>query len=99
RELSWRKWLGAYGAAKDDFVRLDPALRTTQDCPGGWAGGGGPGRIVGVARRAGFLPRGGFFFVALFCGASFFFRIIFFLGRTGFFADFFLRVGFFLAMR
>ena len=46
-----------------------------------------------------FLRRAGFFFGAIFFGALFFLAINFFLGRAGFFADFFLRAGFFLAMR
>jgi len=45
-----------------------------------------------------FLPRAGFFFGAIFFGAIFL-AIIFFFGLAGFFANFFLRAGFLLAMR
>jgi hypothetical protein len=63
------------------------------------------GDKIGLETSAGvrvedlFLRRAGFFFATIFFGATFFLAITFFLGLAGFFADFFLRAGFFLAMR
>jgi hypothetical protein len=54
---------------------------------------------AGVRGADFFLRRAGLLFSAVFFGALLFLVIIFFFGLADLFADFFLRAGFFLAMR